>query len=152
MIILSSKIIPLIILSSDNTNFFNTNYSRGRPNLRNDMNQVKNLKSLGFTWKRIANLLEVFPDVGLCEIYFQGFFDIAFDSHISSIIRFVVDHVAKLVLFVPVAEADDSLAPTLRSSLLSPLLFLPLVLHGHSLRSVYGTFSLRMRSNQAYFS
>ena len=28
-----------------------SNYSRGRSNLRNDMNQVKNLKSLGFTWK-----------------------------------------------------------------------------------------------------
>ena len=28
-------------------------YSRGRPNVRNDMNQGTNLKSLGFTWKRI---------------------------------------------------------------------------------------------------
>ena len=44
------------------------------------------------------------------------------------LIRFVVDRVAKLVLFVSVAEADDSLAPTLRSSLLSPLLHPPLIL------------------------
>ena len=32
-------------------------YSRGRPNLRIDMTQVANLKLLGFTWKKIANLL-----------------------------------------------------------------------------------------------
>ena len=106
-----------------------SNYSRGRSNLRNDMNQVTNLKSLGFTRERIANLLGVFPDVVLGDIDFGGFFDVAFDPHISSIVRFVVDCVAKLVLFVSVAEADDSPAPTLRrSSMLSPLLLLPLIL------------------------
>ena len=109
-----------------------SNYSRGRLNLRNDMNQVANLKSLGFTRERIANLLGVFPEVVLCDIDFSGFFDVAFDPHISSIVRFVVDRVAKLVLFVSVAEADDSPAPTLRSSLLSPLLPPPLTL-GNSL-------------------
>ena len=109
-----------------------SNYSCGRSNLRNDMNQVTNLKSLGFTRERIANLLGVFPEVVLCDIDFSGFFDVAFDPHISSIVRFVVDRVAKLVLFVSVAEADDSPAPTLRSSLLSPLLPLPLKL-GNSL-------------------
>ena len=57
-----------------------------------------------------------------------GFFDVAFDPHISSIVHFVVDRVARLALFVSVAEADDSPAPTLRSSLLSPLLPLPLIL------------------------
>ena len=36
-----------------------SNYSRGRPNLRIQMNQVANLKSLGFTWKKIASLLGV---------------------------------------------------------------------------------------------
>ena len=88
------------------------------------MNQVTNLKSLGFTWKRIASLLGVFPEVVLCDIDFRGFFDVAFDPHISSIVRFMVDRVAKLVLFVSVAEADDLQAPTLKSSsLLSPLLF-----------------------------
>ena len=92
------------------------------------MNQVTNLKSLGFTWKRIASLLGVFPKVGLCDIDFRGFFDVAFDPHISSIVRFAEDRVAKLVLFESVAEADDSPAPTLRSSLLSPLLPPPLVL------------------------
>ena len=87
------------------------------------MNQVTNLKSLGFTWKRIASLLGVFPEVVLCDIDFRGFFDVAFDPHISSIVRFMVDRVAKLVLFVSVAEADDLQAPTLKSSsLLSPLL------------------------------
>ena len=92
------------------------------------MNQVTNLQSLGFTRERIANLLGVFPEAFLCGIDFNGFFDVAFDSHISSIVHFVVDRVAKLVLFVSVAEADDSPAPTLRSSLLSPLLPLPLIL------------------------
>ena len=89
--------------------------------LRNDMNQVTNLKSLGFTRERIANILGVFPEVVLCDIDFGGFFDVAFSPHISSAIRFVVDRLAKLVLFVSVAEADDSPAPTLRISLLSPL-------------------------------
>ena len=56
-----------------------SNYSRGRSNLRNDMNQVTNLKSLGFTRERIANLLGVFPEVVLCDIDFSGFFDVAFD-------------------------------------------------------------------------
>ena len=100
-----------------------SNYSYGRSNLRNDMKQVTNLKSLGFsTQERIANLLGVFCEVVLCDIDFSGFYDVAFDPHISSIVRFVVDHVAKLLLFVSVAEADDSPAPTPRISLLSPLL------------------------------
>ena len=109
-----------------------SNYSRGRSNLRNDMKQVTNLKSLGFTRERIAKLLGVFPEVVLCDIDFNGFFNVAFDPHISAIVRFVVDRFAKLVLFVSVAEADDLPAPTLRSSLLSPLLSLPLLL-GNSL-------------------
>ena len=45
-----------------------SNYSRGRLNLRNDMNQVTNLKSLGFTRERITNLLGGFPEVVLCDI------------------------------------------------------------------------------------
>ena len=105
-----------------------SNYSRGRLNLRNDVNQITNLKSLGLTWKRIASLLGVFPEVVLCDIDFHGFFDVAFDPHISSIVCFMIDRVAKLLLFVSVAEADDSPAPSLRSSLLSPLLPPPLVL------------------------
>ena len=100
------------------------------------MNQVTNLKSLGFTWKRVASLIEVFPDDDndfvLCDIDFCGFFYAALDPHYSSIVRLMVDRVAKLVLFVSVAEADDSPAPTLKSSLLSPLLPPPLVL-GNSL-------------------
>ena len=119
------------------------------------MNQVKNLKSLGFTWKRIASLLGVFPYVVLYDIDFHGFFDAAFDPHIYSIVRFMVDHVAKLVLFISLAEVDDSPAPTLRSSLLSPLLPPPLVL-GNSLSnscvtdgcwfSSIGPFSMFARS------
>ena len=88
------------------------------------MNQVINLKSLGFTWKKIANLLGLFPDIVLCNIDFLGFFDVAFDPRISSIVCFVVGSVAKLVLFVSAAE-DNSPAPTLRNSLLSSLLPLP---------------------------
>ena len=94
-----------------------SNYSRGRSKLRNEMNQVTNLKSMGFAWKRIANLLWVFPEVFLCDIDSCGFFDVAFDLHVSSITYFVVDRVAKQVLFVSVAEADDSPAPILRISL-----------------------------------
>ena len=100
--------------------------------MRNGMNQVTNLPSLGFTQERIANLLGVFPEVVLCDIDFCGSFDIAFDPHIFSILRFVVDCVAKLVLFVSVVDADDSPAPTLRSSLLSSLLPPTLIL-GNSL-------------------
>ena len=45
-----------------------SNYSRGRLNLRNGMNQVKNLKSLGFIRERRTNLLGGFPEVVLCDI------------------------------------------------------------------------------------
>ena len=89
-----------------------SNYSRGRSNLRNDMNQVTNLKSLLFTQERIAKLLGFFPDVVLCDIDVSGFFDVAFDPHTSSMVRFMVDRVAELVLFVSDAEADDSPVPT----------------------------------------
>ena len=82
------------------------------------MNQVTYLKSVGFTRKRIANLRGVFPEVVLYDIDFRGFFDVAFDANIFSIVRFVVDRAAKLVLFVSVAETVDLPAPTLRSSLL----------------------------------
>ena len=104
-------------MAQNNSHFVwkTSNYSRGRSNLRNDMKQVTNLKSLGFTRERIAKLLGVFPNVVLGDIDFGGFFDVAFDPDISSIVRFVVDRVAKLLLFVSVAEADDSPAPTLRS-------------------------------------
>ena len=61
------------------------------------MNQVTNLKSLHFTLVRIANLLGVFPEVVLCDIDFSGFFDVAFDPHISSIVRFVVDRVVIII-------------------------------------------------------
>ena len=86
-----------------------SNYSCGRSNSRNDMNQLTNLKSLRFTRERIANLLEVFPEVVLCEIDFSCFFDIA-----SLIFNhpFCGRRVAKLVLVVSVAVADDSPAPT----------------------------------------
>ena len=36
-----------------------SNNIRGRPNFRNDNNQVTNLESLGLTWKKLANLLGV---------------------------------------------------------------------------------------------
>ena len=57
------------------------NYSSGRPNLRIDMNQVTNLKSLASTWKKIANLVGVFSEIALWDIDFRGFFDVAFDPH-----------------------------------------------------------------------
>ena len=55
------------------------------------MNQVTNLKSLGFARERRANLVGVFPDVALCDMDFRGFSDVAFDPNIFSIFRFVVD-------------------------------------------------------------
>ena len=62
---------------------------------------------------------------------FRGFFDVAFDHHIFSIVCFVEDRVAKLVLFVSVAEADDSPAPTLKGSLLSSRLPPPLIVRNN---------------------
>ena len=56
--------------------------------------------------------VNAFPEVVLYDIDYSGFFDVAFDARISSIVHFVVDRVAKQVLFVSVAEADDSPAPT----------------------------------------
>ena len=70
------------------------------------MNRVTNLKSPSFTRKKVANLLGVFPDVVSCIIDFCSFFDVVFDSRISSVVSFVVDPVAKLVLFLSDAEAD----------------------------------------------
>ena len=80
------------------------------------MNQVTNPPSLGFKKERTAKILGVFPELVLCDIGFCDFFDVAFDPHIFPIPCFVVDRVPKLVLFVSVAEADDTSSPTLRSS------------------------------------
>ena len=108
-----------------------SNYSRGRSSLRNDMKQVTNLKSLGFTRERIAKLLGVFPEVVLCDTDFSGFFDAALIPYFFS--RPLCGRPnCKTSIFVSVAKADDSPAPTLKSSLLSPLLPLPLIL-GNSL-------------------
>ena len=73
------------------------NDSRERPKLRVDMNQVANLKSLDFTWKKK-------------EIYWE--FPQIFNPLIYQTIRFVVDGVAKLVFVSVVAETDDSTALT----------------------------------------
>ena len=51
--------------------------------------------------------MEVFPEVVLCDIDLHDFFEVTFNSYIFSIVRFVVDRVAELVLFVSVAGADD---------------------------------------------
>ena len=88
-----------------------SNYSCGRSKLRNNLNQVTNLKSLGIKWKKIVKLVGVFPEVAVYDIDFRGFFDVAVDLHISSNVCFVVDRVAKLALFVSVSEAVDSPAP-----------------------------------------
>ena len=87
--------------------------SCGRLNLRIDMNQATNLKSLGFTWEKYQ----------ICWESLQ-----VFDLSISAIFCFVVDGVATLVFLSVVVEAGDSSAPTQRSSLLSPPLLPPLVL------------------------
>ena len=62
------------------------------------MNQVANLKSLNFKWKKH-------------QIYWES--PQIFDPHISAIARFVIDGVAKLVFVSVVAKADDSPAQTL---------------------------------------
>ena len=36
--------------------------------------------------EKIASLLGVFPEVVLCDIGFRGFFDVAFDPYISSVL------------------------------------------------------------------
>ena len=56
-----------------------SNKSRGRQNLRVEMNQVTNLKSSGFTWKKYQIYLES-PQV--------------FNPHIAVIFCFAVDGVA----------------------------------------------------------
>ena len=61
------------------------------------MENVTNLKSLGFTRERIAKLLGVFPEVVLCDIDFSVLFDVTFDPQISSIVRFVVDRVVIII-------------------------------------------------------
>ena len=63
------------------------------------MSQVTDLQSLGFPQERIANLLGVFPEIVLSDIDFRGFFGIAFDLHIFSIVRFVVDRVDLHLLY-----------------------------------------------------
>ena len=75
----------------------NSNDCHGRPNLSINMNQVTNLKSLGFTWKKQ-------------QIYWES--PQVFDPHISATVHFVVEDAAKLA-FVSTVEADDSSAPTL---------------------------------------
>ena len=82
----------------------------------------------GFYTGKNSKLTGSFSWGFLCDTDFHGFIDVAFDPHVSSIVCVVLDHVAKLVLFVSVVEADDSPAPTLGSSLLSPLLPPPLIL------------------------
>ena len=62
------------------------------------MNQVANLKSLKFTWKKQ-------------QIYWES--PQAFNLNISAIVHFVVDDGAKLVFLLVIVEADDSTAPTL---------------------------------------
>ena len=77
-------------MAQNNSHFVwkTSNYSLGRSNLINDMKQVANLKSLGFTRERMASLLGVFPEVVLCDIDFRSFFDVAFDPHNFSIVLF----------------------------------------------------------------
>ena len=72
---------------------------------RNDMNQVTNLKSLCFTRERIANMLGVFHEAVLCDIDFSGFFDVAFDPHISSIARFQTCQLSRFLRENPALEA-----------------------------------------------
>ena len=81
--------------------------------MRNDLNQLTNLKSLSFTWKIIANLVGVFPQVVLCHRDFRDFFD----THISSVVRFVVDRVEKLKLFVSVVNPEHMLLVSLFDAL-----------------------------------
>ena len=91
------------------------------------MNQVANLKSLSFTWKRIASLLGVFPEVILYDIDFRGFFDVAFYPPYFFNRPFCGRPCCKTNVI-----CISSPTLRLRSSLLSPLLLPPLIL-GNSL-------------------
>ena len=85
------------------------NDGRGRPNLRTDMNQVTNLKSLDFTWKKVAKLLVVSMEFSrspyFCNYPFCGRMCCKTSICISCCV-----------------EANDSPAPELWNSMLSPLL------------------------------
>ena len=77
---------------------------------------------IGFYMEKNSKFTGSFSWSFLCDIHFRAFCDVAFDPHIYSIVRFVLDRAAKLILFVSVAEINDSQASTLRSSAFSPLL------------------------------
>ena len=82
-----------------------SNNSRGGPNLIIDMNQVTNLKSLGFYMEKIGNWLGV--STSLWSQYFCNR-------------PFCGRRCRKLVFVSVIAEADDSPGPTRWSFLLSP--------------------------------
>ena len=87
----------------------------------------KKRKILGFTWKKEKNTRFYMKKE---QIYWESSEDFA--TLIFAIIYFVVDGVAKLVFVSVVVKADNSPAPTLWSSLLSPTL-LPALVPGNSL-------------------
>ena len=82
-----------------------SNNSHGGPNLIIDMNQVTNLKSLGFYMEKIGNWLGV--STSLWSQYFCNR-------------PFCGRRCCKLVFVSVIAEADDSPGPTRWSFLLSP--------------------------------
>ena len=100
-----------------------SNESRGRQNFRIDMNQVRNLKSLGFTWKKKANLFRVSP-----SFWFPCFCNRPFCGRWC----------CKTSICISYCVGRCSTAPTLWSSLLSSFLPPALVL-GNSFSNSYWT-------------
>ena len=109
-----------------------SNCNRGRSNLRNGMNQETNLQPLGFTQERVSKFTRGFSWGSFIHQRLPWFSWCCFWPPYFSVVRFVVDRTAKLVLFVSDAEADDSPAPNQGSSL-SSALFLPPLTLGNSL-------------------
>ena len=101
-----------------------SNDNRQRSNLRTAVNQVTNLKSLDFTWKKIANLL------GVSTSFWSSYFCNG---------PFCDGRCCKTSICISCCrEADDSPAPTLWSSLLLSPLSPPLVLGNSFSNSCYG--------------
>ena len=104
-----------------------SNNNWGRPNVRTDMNQVTNLKSLGLTWKNPANLQGVsisFWSPYFCNCLLCGRQCCKTNISISWC-----------------READNSPAPTWWSSLLSSPLPPPLVFGNSFSNFCYGCLS-----------
>ena len=96
-----------------------SNYSRGRSNLRTDMTQITNLKSLGFTWKKIGGVFTWSFSPGCLMLHrLPWFLWYCFWSAFFFNPLFVGRPCCKTSTICISCWSNDSPTPTLRSSLL----------------------------------